>query len=113
MKFEMDLMGSNRALTLVDPPKGVKLVRCKWVYKHKLRANKEWRKVTLSNLGSTLRKPTRLWVMAKSIRILFVVAAWYDYEIGQMDMETSFFNGFVEEEIYIDQLEGFISVGEE
>ncbi|KAL0375669.1 UNVERIFIED_CONTAM: hypothetical protein Scaly_0684500 [Sesamum calycinum] len=60
MKFEMDLMGSNRALTLVDPPKGVKLVRCKWVYKHKLRANKEWRKVTLSNLGSTLRKPTRL-----------------------------------------------------
>ncbi|KAL0439184.1 UNVERIFIED_CONTAM: hypothetical protein Slati_2401400 [Sesamum latifolium] len=39
--------------------------------------------------------------------------AWYDYEIWQMDMKTAFLNGFYEEEIYMDQPEGFTTVGEE
>ncbi|KAL0427345.1 UNVERIFIED_CONTAM: Retrovirus-related Pol polyprotein from transposon TNT 1-94 [Sesamum latifolium] len=51
--------------------------------------------------------------MAKSIRILLAIAAWYDYEIWQMDMKTAFLNGFIEEEIFMDQLEGFTAVGEE
>ncbi|KAL0285353.1 UNVERIFIED_CONTAM: Retrovirus-related Pol polyprotein from transposon TNT 1-94 [Sesamum radiatum] len=51
--------------------------------------------------------------MAKSIRIMLAIAAWYDYEIWQMDLKTAFLNGFVEEEIYMDQPEGFTSVGEE
>ncbi|KAL0294898.1 UNVERIFIED_CONTAM: Transposon Ty2-GR1 Gag-Pol polyprotein [Sesamum radiatum] len=41
MKSEMDSMGSNEVLTLVDPPKGVRPVGCKWVYKHKLGAKGE------------------------------------------------------------------------
>ncbi|KAL0293637.1 UNVERIFIED_CONTAM: hypothetical protein Sangu_3234200, partial [Sesamum angustifolium] len=28
--------------------------------------------------------------MAKSIRILLAIAAWYDYEIWQMDVKTAF-----------------------
>ncbi|KAL0439989.1 UNVERIFIED_CONTAM: hypothetical protein Slati_2481900 [Sesamum latifolium] len=51
--------------------------------------------------------------MAKSTQILLAIAAWYDYEILQMDVKTSFLNGFIEEEMYMDQLEGFTSVGEE
>ncbi|KAL0367254.1 UNVERIFIED_CONTAM: Retrovirus-related Pol polyprotein from transposon TNT 1-94 [Sesamum radiatum] len=51
--------------------------------------------------------------MAKSIRILLAIAAWYDNEICQMDVKTSFLNGFVEEEIFMDQPEGFTAVGEE
>ncbi|KAL0440392.1 UNVERIFIED_CONTAM: hypothetical protein Slati_2522200 [Sesamum latifolium] len=51
--------------------------------------------------------------MAKSIRIMLAIAAWYDYEMWQMDVKTAFLNGFVEEEIYMDQPEGFTSVGEE
>ncbi|KAL0290089.1 UNVERIFIED_CONTAM: Retrovirus-related Pol polyprotein from transposon TNT 1-94 [Sesamum radiatum] len=51
--------------------------------------------------------------MAKSIRILFAIAAWYDYEIWKMDVKTAFLNGFVEEEIFMDQPEGFTTVGEE
>ncbi|KAK4407824.1 hypothetical protein Sango_0363400 [Sesamum angolense] len=35
MKSEMDLMGSNQVWTLVDPPKGVKPLGYKWVYKQK------------------------------------------------------------------------------
>ncbi|KAK4406438.1 hypothetical protein Sango_0650300 [Sesamum angolense] len=36
----------------------------------------------------------------------------YDYEIWHMDIKTAFFNGFVDKEIYMDQLEGFTVVGE-
>ncbi|KAL0437720.1 UNVERIFIED_CONTAM: Retrovirus-related Pol polyprotein from transposon TNT 1-94, partial [Sesamum radiatum] len=51
--------------------------------------------------------------MAKSIRILLAIATWYDYEIWQMDVKTTFLNSFVEEEIFMDQPEGFTTVGEE
>ncbi|KAL0430737.1 UNVERIFIED_CONTAM: Retrovirus-related Pol polyprotein from transposon TNT 1-94 [Sesamum radiatum] len=51
--------------------------------------------------------------MAKSIQILLAIAAWYDYEIWQMDVKTAFLNGFVEEEIFMDQPEGFTTIGEE
>ncbi|KAL0462870.1 UNVERIFIED_CONTAM: hypothetical protein Slati_0174600 [Sesamum latifolium] len=51
--------------------------------------------------------------MAKSILILFAITAWYDCEIWQMDVKTAFLNGFIEEEIFMDQPEGFTTVGEE
>ncbi|KAL0416259.1 UNVERIFIED_CONTAM: Retrovirus-related Pol polyprotein from transposon TNT 1-94 [Sesamum latifolium] len=51
--------------------------------------------------------------MAKSIRILLAIAAWYDYETWQMDVKTALLNGFVEEKIFMDQPEGFTAVGEE
>ncbi|KAL0333071.1 UNVERIFIED_CONTAM: Copia protein [Sesamum calycinum] len=41
MKSKMDSMGSNQVWTLMDPPKGINPVGCKWVYKHKLGANGE------------------------------------------------------------------------
>ncbi|KAL0463091.1 UNVERIFIED_CONTAM: hypothetical protein Slati_0196700 [Sesamum latifolium] len=93
MKSEMDSMGSNQVWALVDRPKGVRPVGCKWVYKRKLGADGE--------------------AMAKSIRILLAIAAWYDYEIWQMDVKMAFLNGFIEEEIFMDPPEGFTTVGEE
>ncbi|KAL2248217.1 UNVERIFIED_CONTAM: Transposon Ty2-B Gag-Pol polyprotein [Sesamum indicum] len=43
MKSKMDSMDSNQIWTLVDPPKGVKPLGYKWVYRRKLEA---WGKVT-------------------------------------------------------------------
>ncbi|KAL0444717.1 UNVERIFIED_CONTAM: hypothetical protein Slati_2194400 [Sesamum latifolium] len=121
MKSEMDSMGSNQVWTLVDPPKGVRPVGYKWVYKHKLGANGEVTtfKVRFVAKGYTQRpgvnfEETYLPVaMAKSIRILLAIAAWYDYKIWQMDMKIAFLNGFIEKEIFMDQPKGFIYVGEE
>ncbi|KAL0434409.1 UNVERIFIED_CONTAM: hypothetical protein Slati_2775200 [Sesamum latifolium] len=121
MKSEIDSMGSNQVWTLIDPPKGVKPVGCKWVYKYKLGADGEVTtfKARLVTKGYTQRpgvdfeKTYSPVAMAKSIRILLAIAAWYDYEIWQMNVKTAFLNYFVEEEIFIDQPEGFTSVGEE
>ena len=52
-------------------------------------------------------------VMLKSIRILLAVAASLDYEIWQMDVKTAFLNGSLEEDIYMQQPEGFIAIGQE
>ncbi|KAL0373974.1 UNVERIFIED_CONTAM: hypothetical protein Sradi_3313100 [Sesamum radiatum] len=80
MKSKMNSMGSNQVWTLVDPLKGARPVGCKWVYKCKLGADGE---VTFF---SETYSPV---AMAKSIRILFAIAAWYDYEIWQMDVKTA------------------------
>ena len=46
--------------------------------------------------------------MLKSVRILLAIAAFFDYEIWQMDVKTVFLNGNVEEELYMMQPEGFV-----
>ncbi|GKE52151.1 retrotransposon protein, putative, ty1-copia subclass [Tanacetum coccineum] len=44
----------------------------------------------------------------RAIRILISIAAYYDYEIWQMDVKTAFLNGYLDEDIYMVQPEGFI-----
>ncbi|KAL0451444.1 UNVERIFIED_CONTAM: Retrovirus-related Pol polyprotein from transposon RE2 [Sesamum latifolium] len=120
MKSEMDWMGSNQVWTL-DPPKGVRPVGYKWVYKRKLGADGEVTafKARLVAKGYTQRPGVDFEeayspvAMTKFIRILLAIAAWYDYEIWQMDVKTAFLNGFIEEEIFMDQPEGFTTVGDE
>jgi hypothetical protein len=46
--------------------------------------------------------------MLKSVRILLAIAAYYDYEIWQMDVKTAFINGHLSEDVYITQPEGFV-----
>lgn len=41
-----------------------------------------------------------------------LIAAHYDYEIWQMDVKTTFLNGFIEENIYMQQPIGFVSNSE-
>ncbi|KAL0455215.1 UNVERIFIED_CONTAM: Retrovirus-related Pol polyprotein from transposon TNT 1-94 [Sesamum latifolium] len=86
MKSEMDSMGSNQVWTLVNPPKGVRPVGCKWVYKRKLGADGEVTafKARLVAKGYTQRPRVDFEetyspvAMAKSIRILLAIAAWPD-----------------------------------
>ena len=47
--------------------------------------------------------------MLKSIRILLSIAAYYDYEIWQMDVKTTFLNGMLSEYVYMIQPEGFVN----
>src|SRR5688572_29625408 len=48
-----------------------------------------------------------------SIRMLIALAAIYGLEIHQMDVKTTFLNGDLEEEIYMEQPEGFVVPGKE
>ncbi|GJZ53789.1 retrotransposon protein, putative, ty1-copia subclass [Tanacetum coccineum] len=44
----------------------------------------------------------------RGIRILLAIAAFYDYEIWQMDIKTAFLNCHLSEDVYMVQTEGFV-----
>ena len=46
--------------------------------------------------------------MLKSFQTMLAIVAFYDYEISQMDVKTAFLNGYLKEELYMMQLEGFV-----
>ena len=46
--------------------------------------------------------------MLKSVRIMLAITAFYDYEIWQIDVKIAFLNGYLKEELYMMQPEGFI-----
>ncbi|KAM2549652.1 hypothetical protein TB1_013993 [Malus domestica] len=120
MKSEMDSMYQNQVWTLVDPPEGIVPVGNKWVFKRKIGVdgNVETYKARLVAKGYRQREGIDYEetfspvAMIKSIRILLAIAAYHDYEIWQMDVKTAFLNGYLEEELYMTQPEGFMSKSE-
>ncbi|KAL0345489.1 UNVERIFIED_CONTAM: Copia protein, partial [Sesamum radiatum] len=80
------------------PPKGARPVECKRVYKRKLGADGEViafkarlvAKRYTQRPGVDFEETYSSVAMAKSIRILFAIAAWHDYEIWQMDVKMAF-----------------------
>ena len=116
MDREMESMYSNSVWSLVEAPKGVKPIGCKWIDKRKTRLDGkvETFKARFVAKGYTQKEridyeETFLPVaMLKSIWILLAVTTSPDYEIWQMDVKTAFLNGSLEEDIYMQQPEGFI-----
>ena len=109
MNREMESMYSNSVWTLVEAPKGVKPIGCKWIYKKKRGPDGkvETFKARLVAKGYTQKegidyeKTFSPIAMLKSIWILLTIAAKLDYEIWEMDVKTAFLNGNLEEDIYM------------
>ncbi|GJV28826.1 retrotransposon protein, putative, ty1-copia subclass [Tanacetum coccineum] len=67
-----------------------------------MKDNQVWR---LSDLPPNTFSPI---ADIRAIRILIAIATFYDYEIWQMDVKTAFLNGYLDEDIYMVQPEGFV-----
>ena len=117
MKDELDSMKSNEVWDLVELPKGVQAIGCKWVYKTKRDSlgNIERYKARLVAKGFTQKEgidytETFSLVSKKdSLRIILALVAHLDLELQQMDVKTAFLNSDIEEEVYMKQPEGFSS----
>ena len=113
MKEEMNSMISNRVWDLVKLPNGVKPVGCKWVFKTKKdsQGNIERHKARFVAKGFTQREgidytKTFFPVSKKdSLRIIMALVAHFDFDLHQMDVKTTFLNGNLEEEVYMNQPE--------
>ena len=52
-------------------------------------------------------------VKHNSIRALLGIVSFHDYELEQLDVKTAFLHGELEEDIYMQQPKGFITLGKE
>jgi Reverse transcriptase (RNA-dependent DNA polymerase) len=48
-----------------------------------------------------------------SLQLLLNLAAIFNWEVHQLDIKTAYLHGDLDEEIYMDQPEGFVKKGEE
>uniref|UniRef100_A0A2N9GJP7 Uncharacterized protein n=1 Tax=Fagus sylvatica TaxID=28930 RepID=A0A2N9GJP7_FAGSY len=118
---EMDSILSNNTWVLVDLPLGSNTIGCKWVFRRKYRTDGTIQtfKVRLVAKGFRQREGIDYFdtyapvARITSIRVLIALASIYKLVIHQMDVKTAFLNGDLDEEVYMDQLEGFVLPGNE
>lgn len=116
MNLEIESIYFNSVWELVDQPSDVQPIGCKWIYKRKRDQTGKVQtfKARLVAKGHNQREGIDFdqtfstVAMLKSIRILLSIAAFYNYEIWQMDVKTTFLNEDLDESIYMVQPKGFI-----
>ncbi|GKD61441.1 retrotransposon protein, putative, ty1-copia subclass, partial [Tanacetum coccineum] len=89
MNVEIQSMKDNEVWDLVDLSPNGKTAGSKWLFK---------KKIDMDGVIHTYKAHIR------AIRILIAIAAFYDYEIWQMDVKTAFLNGYLFEEVYMGNL---------
>ncbi|KAL0303185.1 UNVERIFIED_CONTAM: Retrovirus-related Pol polyprotein from transposon TNT 1-94 [Sesamum radiatum] len=121
MNEEMSTIEKNKTWELVDLPNGKKTIGLKWIFK-----------IKFNQYGSIQKYKARLVAKGYSeqpgidftetyapvarietIRIVLAVAAQLELQVYQLDVKSAFLNGEIEEEVYVEQPEGFIVKGKE
>nr|GEY65562.1 hypothetical protein [Tanacetum cinerariifolium] len=111
-------MKDNEVWVLVELPPNGKTVGSKWLfqkkadmdgvvhtYKARLMAKgyTQTRRIDYEETFSPVAD-------IRAIRILIAITAYCDYEIWQIDVKTAFLNGYLNEEVYMEQPEGFVNL---
>jgi hypothetical protein len=111
----------NDVWDIVPRPEGKSIVSSKWLYKikHATDGSIEKFKVRFMARGfsqkegvdyeETFAPVTRY----TSIRAVMSLVSFMGWRIHQMDVKTTFLNGIIEEEVYIEQPQGFEVNGKE
>nr|GEU49399.1 retrotransposon protein, putative, Ty1-copia subclass [Tanacetum cinerariifolium] len=113
---KIDSIMHNKTWKLVDLPLGHKPIGHKWIFKKKLRPDGtiEKYKARLVAKGDHQKEGQYVFDTYSSvtritfIRTLIAITAIHNLIIHQMDVKTAFLNGELDEEIYIQQPEGFV-----
>jgi hypothetical protein len=115
-QYEIDALSKNDMWDLVNLPPGRKAVKSKWV--HKIKSDGRYRARLVAkgftqipgiDFDETFSPVARF----ESLRLLLALAALEDWEIHQLDVKSAFLNGVLDEEIYMEQPQGFIIPGQE
>ncbi len=116
MNDELDQIEKNQTWELVPRPKDKNVVGTKWVYKNKFNEdgqiirNKErlvckgYAQMEGIDFGETFALVARL----EAIRIFLAFSCYKNFKVYQMDAKSAFLNGNIEEEVYIEQPQGFV-----
>jgi len=122
MVEEMESLQKNQTWELARLPEGMKAIGCKWVYKRKPTVSEkegEKFKARLVAKGFSQKKGIDYdeifspVVRHTSIRAVLALVATWDLHLEQMDVKIAFLHGDLEEQIYMQQPEGFSQPGHE
>ncbi|KAM2677793.1 hypothetical protein EV1_004297 [Malus domestica] len=115
MNAEIDMIEKNDTWQLVDRPTDKPVIGVRWVFKTKLNLDgtvqkhkarlvaKGYAQKPGIDYNETFAPVARL----DTIRTLIALAAQKGWKLFQLDVKSAFLNGILEEEVYIEQPEGF------
>ena len=118
---EVESILKNHTWELVDLSPGSKPLGYKWIFKKKMKADgsidkykarlviKGYKQREGLDYFNTYSPVTRI----SSIQMLIAITTIHNLEIHQMDVKTTFLNGDLDEEIYMEQTEGIVVPGQE
>lgn len=115
MEEEIRMIEKNDTWELVSCPDSKEVIGVKWIFKRKLNSDGSLNKCKARlvakgysqqpgiDYNETFAPVARL----DTIRTLVALAAQKSWKIFQLDVKSAFLNGVLEEEVYVDQPEGF------
>jgi hypothetical protein len=119
MEEELLIIQKNNTWTLVDRPEGRKVIRVKWIYRTKLNAdnsiNKHKARLVVKGyaqiFGVDYSDTFTLVARLDTIRLLLAISAQKGWKVFQLDVKSAFLNEVLQEEIYVEQPDGFVIQG--
>ncbi|KAH9672319.1 hypothetical protein KPL70_017676 [Citrus sinensis] len=121
MDEEIKAIVKNDTWELTTLPKGHKAINVKWVYKTKKNAKGEIERNKARLVAKGYSQKAGIdydevfapVVRLETIRLIISLVAQNKWKIFQIDVKSTFLNGFLEEEVYIEQPLGYVVKGQE
>ena len=118
---EYNSLIANDTWTLTPLPKDRHAIGCKWVFRRKRNADGDVQRYKArlvakgysQTYGVDFNETFVPVAKFTTIRCILAIGATENMEIHQMDVKTAFLKGELEEEIYMQQPQGFVKQGEE
>ena len=112
---ELNQFARNEVWSLVPRTSGMNVIDTKWVFKNKLDEHgvivrnkarlvaKGYNQEEGIDYGETNAPVARL----EAVRLLLAYASMNKFKLHQMDVKSAFLNGYIDEEVYVGQPQGF------
>ena len=121
MDEEIKSIKKNETWELAILPKNYNAIGVKWVYKIKKNASGKVEKYKACLVAKGYKQKAGIdyeelfapIVRIETIRMLISIVAQNSWNIFQMDVKSAFLNGYLEEEVYIEQPMGYVQKGQE
>jgi len=119
MTEEYNSLMKHDSWDLIEVPTGVKPVKCRWVYTCKVTGGTERYKARLVAKGCSQKKGIDYEEVYapvsnfETIRLLIAAGVEKGWLIDQYDVKSAYLHSSLNEEVYMEQPEGFVQKGKE